>query len=79
MLGVVAPTNQTFFEPKQADLLQDRFERSFPFSQAKSVAGLCHACFLHLTVELWVMIQTTKTERIGIPWDPVVFFENLDS
>ena len=67
MLGVVAPTNQTFLAPKQADLLQDRFERGFPFSQAKSVAGLCHACFL--PPYCWIMGHNTNNKD-GKNWNP---------
>ena len=70
MLGVVAPTNQTFFAPKQADLLQDRFERGFPFSQAKSMAGLCHACFL--PPYCWIMGPDTNNKD-GKNWNPVGF------
>ena len=79
MLRVVAPTNQTFLAPKQADLLQDRFERGFPFPKLKAWLGYVMPVSFLVIVELCVMIQTTKTERIGIPWDPIVLIENLDS
>ena len=58
------------FAPKQADLLQDRFERGFPFSQAKSMAGLCHACFL--PPYCWIMGPDTNNKD-GKNWNPVGF------
>ena len=78
MLRVLPRTNQTFLAPEQAELLQDRFERGCPFFRSLKPGWVMLCLFgflLAVSVELWVMMQTTNTERSGIRWDPEVLFE----